>query len=49
MVGVIASNGGFLEYELYQIDEGWYGYKIGIPLFSIVAILNLSQAVRGKN
>ncbi|MGU3232525.1 hypothetical protein [Vibrio cholerae] len=43
VVGVVAQQGG-----LPQFGESWLGYKIGLPLFSIIALLNLVKAVRGQ-
>lgn len=48
VVGVVAQQGGFSGAGLPQFGESWLGYKIGLPLFSIIALLNLVKAVRGQ-
>ncbi len=51
--GVVAMQGGFSNYGETQVLgenwSGWLGFKIGAPLFSIIALLNLVRAVRGHN
>ena len=48
VVGVVAQQGGFSDAGLAQFGESWIGYKIGLPLFSIVALLSLVRSVRGQ-
>lgn len=48
VVGVVAQQGGFSDAGLAQFGESWIGYKIGLPLFSIVALLGLVRSVRGQ-
>jgi len=48
VVGVVAQQGGFSDAGLPQYGESWIGYKIGLPLFSIIALLSLVRTVRGQ-
>lgn len=48
VVGVAAQQGGFSNTGLPQFGEDWIGYKIGLPLFSIIALLSLVRSVRGQ-
>ncbi|MDA0152235.1 hypothetical protein OH460_07975 [Vibrio sp. Makdt] len=45
VVGVVAQQGGF---SGAQFGESWVGYKIGLPLFSFIALLSLVRTVRGQ-
>lgn len=48
VVGVAAQQGAFSDAGLPQFGDAWIGYKIGLPLFSIIALLSLVRAIRGQ-
>ncbi|EGR3042380.1 hypothetical protein DMW15_22505 [Vibrio parahaemolyticus] len=48
IVGVMAKNGVFSGANLPQMGESWIGYTLGLPLFSIVALLSFVKIIRGK-
>ncbi|EMG1420559.1 TPA: hypothetical protein ACMDRZ_003198 [Vibrio cholerae] len=47
VAGVVAQQGGYSNAGL-QFGESWIGYKIGLPLFSIIALLSLVRSIRGQ-
>ncbi|WP_158147816.1 hypothetical protein [Vibrio fluvialis] len=48
VIGVAAQQGEFSDAGLPQFGESWIGYKIGLPLFSIIALLSLVRTLRGQ-
>ncbi|BEI26618.1 hypothetical protein [Vibrio fluvialis] len=48
VAGVVAQQGGYSIAGLPQFGESWIGYKIGLPLFSIIALLSLVRTIRGQ-
>ncbi|BEI26616.1 hypothetical protein [Vibrio fluvialis] len=48
VAGVVAQQGGYSNAGLPQFGESWIGYKIGLPLFSIIALLSLVRSIRGQ-